>query len=312
MAVTQALDIGRRGFGLRIGDVEITRIEDYHGLGLPANVMFPGIEPAAWEGRGRWLSPQFYDAASGRLRTSIHSWLVSTPRHRILVDACIGNHKDRPDDPRFHMRSEPWLERLAAAGAHPDEIDFVMCTHLHADHVGWNTQWRDGRWVPTFRNARYVFKRSEFDRWDERRPDHVPRESQRHVFADSVLPVVEAGRAVMVDDGYTVDERMTLEPAPGHTAGHAAIRLRAAGAQALFSGDVLHHPVQLTWPTLCSVFDDDPALGLRTRLALLDDAATHGTLLLPTHFAAPFCCHVHAVPGAQPSYRPGWLTTGPG
>ncbi len=308
MTALDILPIGLHGQGLRIGDVEVTRVEDYHGPGLPSHVMFPQVQPHMWEAHRDWLVPHFYDPASGRLRTSIHSWLVSTPRHKILIDACIGNDKPRPDDPRFNMRSEPWLARLAAAGAHPDEIDFVMCTHFHADHVGWNTRLVDGRWVPTFRNARYLFKRSEFERWDDRRPDHVPRESQRFVFADSVLPVVEAGQAVLIDDGYTVDERLTVEPAPGHTPGNATVRLRTGGEEALFSGDVIHHPVQLPHPHLCSVFDDDPVQALRTRLAVLDAVAAAGILLLPTHFAAPFCCHLERLGGSRgdPSFRPRW------
>jgi glyoxylase-like metal-dependent hydrolase (beta-lactamase superfamily II) len=306
MNLPETLQLGLSGRGLRLGDVEVTRVEDYHGPGLPSRGMFPAFQPHMWQEQQDWLVPHFYDPATDRIRTSIHSWLVKTPRHKILVDACIGNGKCRPDDPRFHMRNEPWLERLLAAGAHPEEIDFVMCTHFHADHVGWNTRLLDGRWVPTFPNARYLFKRAEFDRWDDRRPDHVPRESQRFVFADSVLPVVESGQAVMIDDGYTLDERLTVEPAPGHTAGNAVIRLRTAGDRALFSGDVLHHPVQLPYPELCSSFDDDQATALATRLRLLEGAASDGTLLLPTHFAAPFCCRVHAVPGNKPAYRPLW------
>ncbi|VCU68636.1 putative quorum-quenching lactonase YtnP [Pigmentiphaga humi] len=296
-----AFDPGLRG--LRVGDVSITRIEDYHGPGLTGTGMFPALLPDMWEAQRDWLVPHFYDPQSSRLRTSIHSWLVVTPHHKILIDCCIGNHKNRPSDPRFHMRDEPWLQRLAAAGAHPDEIDFVMCTHFHADHVGWNTCLRDGRWVPTFRNARYLFKRAEFDRWDERRPDHVPRESQRFVFADSILPVVESGQAVLIDDGHVVDDRLTVEPAPGHTAGNATIRLRAGGDQALFSGDVIHHPIQLPYPALCSIFDDDPVVGLQTRLDLLAAAAQDGLLLLPTHFAAPFHCRVRA---AGAGFLPSW------
>ena len=160
--------------------------------------------------------------------------------------------------------------------------------------------------MPTFRNARYLFKRAEFDRWDDRRADHDPRDSQKGVFADSVLPVVQAGLAVMIDDGYTVDERLTVEPAPGHTAGNSTIRLRTRGEQALFCADVIHHPVQLPYPTICSVFDDDQPTALQTRLRVLEEVAANRMLLLPTHFAAPFFCHIEALGGAQPGYRPRW------
>lgn len=292
--------------GLCIGEVQVSRVEDYHGPGLSSTGMFPDFQPHMWQTQRDWLVPHFYDPATDRLRTSIHSWLVTTPRHKILIDACIGNHKTRPNDARFHMRNEPWLERLAAAGAHPDEIDFVMCTHFHADHVGWNTQLVNGRWVPTFRNARYLFKRSEFNRWDDRRADHQARDSQRFVFADSVLPVVEAGQAILIDDGYTVDDQLIVEPAPGHTLGNAVIRLRTAGKEALFSGDVIHHPIQLPYPELCSIFDDDPVQALQTRREVLAAVAASGILLLPTHFAAPFCCRLEASTGPHAGYRPRW------
>lgn len=302
------LNINLRDQGLRIGDVEVTRIEDYHGPGLTSTGMFPAMQPEMLEAQREWIVPHFYDPTTDRLRTSIHSWLVTTPHHKILIDACIGNHKTRPTDPRFHMRNEPWLERLAAAGAHPDEIDFVMCTHFHADHVGWNTQLVDGRWVPTFRNARYIFKRKELERWDEKHPEHHLVASQRYVFDDSVLPVVEAGQAVLVDDGYTLDDRLTVEAAPGHTPGNITIRLRTQADEALFSGDVIHHPIQLPYPRLSAIFDDDAQESLATRLRVLEAVADAGILMLPTHFAAPFCCRLEALPGSEPSFRPLWPT----
>lgn len=306
MVGSHGLDLDRCGHGLRFGEVEITRVEDYHGPGFKSTFMFPAFRPEMWQAQRDWLVPHFYDPESDRIRTSIHSWLVRTPHHTILIDGCIGNHKHRPTNERFHMRHEPWIERLAAAGAHPDEVDFVMCTHLHSDHVGWNTRLENGRWVPTFRNARYLFTRAEFERWDERRPDHQPRDSEQFVFADSVLPVVEAGQMVLVDDGHNVDDLLTVESAPGHTPGHVKIRLAAAGRQAMFCGDVIHHPIQLPYPEVSSVFDDDPERALHTRLRMLEDVAAHGVLLLPTHFAAPFCCHVESMGSARPAYRPVW------
>lgn len=304
---TEAHALDCAGHGLRLGEVEITRVEDYHGPGLPATFMFPDVQPQMWEAHRSWLVPGFYDPHTARLRTSIHSWLVRTPRHTILVDACIGNHKPRPTDPRFHLRDEPWLDRLATAGAHPDEIDIVMCTHLHADHVGWNTRLEDGRWVPTFRNARYLFARREFERWDTRRPDHRPRASEEFVFMDSILPVEASGQMLLIEEGHQIDDLMSVEAAPGHTPGHVKIRLHTPGQQALFCGDVIHHPVQLPYPHVCSSFDDDQAQALRTRLAMLQDVAARGDLLLPTHFAAPFVCRLQSVgTTAEPSYLPIW------
>jgi len=303
---------------VQIGDAVATRIEDYEGPGFQPGEMFANYQPGQWEAERDWLVPAFIDPDTGALRTSIHSWLVRTPHHTVLIDACIGNHKPRPSIPRFHQRNEPWIARLAAAGARQEDIDYVMCTHLHADHVGWNTRLVDGRWVPTFPNARYLFTRAEFERWDDRQPGYRSRPINENVFADSILPVVEAGQMVLVDEGHTVDDLLTVEAAYGHTAGHVKIRLKSRGEQGMFSGDVIHHPVQLPFPHLRSVFDEDPDAALAVRLAVLEDCVSQGALLLPTHFAAPYCCHVeHRAPpagiGAGPvSFRGRWRVPGDG
>jgi glyoxylase-like metal-dependent hydrolase (beta-lactamase superfamily II) len=289
---------------MQLGSVQIMRIEDYHGLGLAPEFMFPAIDPQMWHEAPAWVRG-FVDLQTNRLLTSIHSWLVRTPHHTVLIDSCIGNHKERPHVPHFNMRDVPWLERLQAAGVHPEEVDFVMCTHLHADHVGWNTRLRDGRWVPTFPNAKYLFSRKEFDSWDERRADYVVRPFNQCVFQDSILPVVEAGQATFVDDGYGLDDVLSVEAAPGHTAGSIKIRVRSGGDEGMFSGDVIHHPLQLRYPDLCSVFDEDQGVALQTRIRMLDDCAAHNTLLMPTHFASPFCCRV-AGRGDGDGYRPNW------
>lgn len=297
---------------IQLGDTLITRVQDYEGPGFAPEEMFVNYEPGQWQSERDWLVPRFYDPQANQVRTSIHSWLVRTPRHTVLIDACIGNHKPRPSIPRFDQRNEPWLERLARAGAHPEQVDFVMCTHLHADHVGWNTRLQDGRWVPTFSNARYLFTRAEYERWDDRRPGYVPKPINQHVFADSILPVVESGQMQLVDAGHTVDDTLTVEAAHGHTAGHVKIRLRSGGKQAMFSGDTIHHPLQLPFPHLISVFDENPGQALQTRLDMLADCAEHDVLLMPTHFAAPYCCHVQADPGRahQPAYRGRWHAYG--
>jgi len=291
---------------MRLGEIEINRIEDYHGLGFQPEQMFPDLRPQMLEAERDWLIPRFYDPASHRLCTSIHSWLVRTPRRTILIDACIGNHKQRPSIERFHMRNEPWLERLQAAGARPENVDVVLCTHLHADHVGWNTRLENGCWVPTFPNARYLCGRADFERWDERRPDFVPRPINENVFADSILPVLESGQLVLIDEGYVIDDGVIVEAAPGHSPGHLKVRVRAGGEEAIFSGDVIHHPIQLAYPRLCSVFDEDPRAGLETRLELLAECAQEGLLLLPTHFAQPFWCRLEVRDPDAPAYRPIW------
>ena len=292
---------------IQLGDTVVTRVEDYHGPGFMPQEMFTNYEPGQWERERDWLVPRFYAPATNQTNTSIHSWLVKTRHHTVLIDACIGNHKERPSIARFHQRNEPWLERLAAAGARPEEIDFVMCTHLHADHVGWNTQRMDGRWVPTFPNARYLFTRAEFERWDDRRLGFVPKPINQHVFADSILPVLESGQMQLVDVGHTVDDALTVEAAHGHTVGHVKIRLASGGAQGMFTGDTIHHPLQLAYPHLQSVFDEAPAEALQTRLDMLADCAERGALLMPTHFADPHCCRIHGqVKYGRVGYRAEW------
>lgn len=312
MAAESAMQVDGPPMGaqprLVLGDTIVTRVADYEGPGFRPAEMFTNYAEGQWRAAADWLAPRFYDPAADQVRTSIHSWLVRTPHHRILIDACIGNHKPRPSIARFHMRDEPWIERLAAAGAHPDQIDFVMCTHLHADHVGWNTRLIDGRWVPTFPNARYLFTRAEYRRWDDRHPEYVPKPINQHVFGDSILPVVDSGQMQLIDEGHEVDDVLTVEAAHGHTAGHVKIRLRSGPAQGMFSGDTIHHPLQLQFPELISVFDEQPAQALQTRLDMLSDCAEQGIWLMPTHFAAPYCCRVEAT-DARPgklSFRGRW------
>lgn len=277
---------------LTLGAAHITRIEDNLGPALEAKLMFPAFCDEIWKAERHWLAPTYFTPDGVRLRTSIHSWLLRTGRHTVLIDSCIGNGKDRPHSPHFHRRDVPWLERLLAAGAAPEQIDFVMCTHLHADHVGWNTHFHNGRWVPTFPNARYLFGRTEFERWDPRRAEHRPTPFNQNVFEDSILPVADAGQMVLVDDGHVVDDTFTVESAPGHTAGHVRIRLRAGGREAMFCGDVMHHPVQVLYPELCSSFDDDQAVAFGSRMKLLTDCADRDILVLPTHFAEPHGCRI--------------------
>ena len=276
---------------LTLGAARITRIEDNLGPALEARVMFPAFRDEIWEAERDWLAPTYFTPDGVRLRTSIHSWLVRTGRHTVLIDSCVGNGKNR-HSPHFHLRDVPWLQRLRAAGAAPEEIVFVMCTHLHADHVGWNTRFDNGRWVPTFTNARYLFGRAEFERWDPRRAGHRPIPFNRNVFDDSILPVAEAGQMLLVEDGHTLDDAFTVEAAPGHTLGHARIRLRAGGREAMFSGDVMHHPLQVLYPDLCSSFDDDQAVALASRRRLLADCVDRDVLVLPTHFAEPHGCRI--------------------
>jgi glyoxylase-like metal-dependent hydrolase (beta-lactamase superfamily II) len=278
---------------VNVGEANILQVEESVQPSFIPQQLLPECTEDALAAHTSWMNPIHYDPGAGKFRTSVRSYLVRTGRHVILIDCCGGNHKNRPYFPRFHQRDHDWLDRLAAADVTPEQVDYVMCTHLHADHVGWNTVLRDGRWQPTFPNAQYIAHRAELERWN---PEHASYRFSPHnefTWEDSVLPVIEAGQSVAVDDGFELDETMTVEPTPGHTLAHVAIRLRSGGKEALFSGDVMHVPLQILYPHWGTSLDDDPALGVRSRLQLLESAAENHTLLLPTHFVPGNGCFIN-------------------
>lgn len=286
----------------QVGRAVVTRIEEQLGPGsFPPARYFDGFEPEVLQRHLDWLVPHHYLPAQEALVTSVHSWLVQTPRLTVLVDGCSGNHKNRHWWPRFHLLDTPFLQRLAAAGVTPEQVDVVMCTHLHADHIGWNTQLRDGRWVPTFPNARYLFSRTECEHWDPRR--HPDSTDPHRVIAwhDSVLPVLEAGLAELVDTPHEIDGELRIEDAAGHTPGHVMLHLCHPGGGGLFCGDVIHHPLQVCAPHWNSQFCALPQQARATRRRVLEHCAESGALLLPTHFGAP---HVAAVQARGDAFHP--------
>ena len=236
-----------------------------------------------------WLEPRFArigaDLATAEGFLDFHTYLVRTPQHVILIDTCIGDDKERGGHKFFHRLKTPWLANLRAAGIAPEQVDYVMCTHMHADHVGWNTRLRDGRWVPTFPNAKYVFARTEFEH--RKRNYEGAATAGYGAYADSILPVVETGQAVIVDDGHEVDGHLRLQPAPGHTPGNVVIELRSRGEQAVFCGDVLHHPIQVAHPEWSAIFCEDRVQSAATRQRFVASHADTGHIVLPAHFPAP-------------------------
>jgi glyoxylase-like metal-dependent hydrolase (beta-lactamase superfamily II) len=270
---------------LAIGGAAVVRVEEMVDTTFTAKTFFPAWDPEAMRPHMHWLAPRYYIPDRDALVFSMHAWVVRTGRHTVVIDTCIGNDKERLPREHWHRLRTPFLERLRAAGTAPEDVDYVMCTHLHADHVGWNTRLENGRWVPTFPKARYLFARVEYEHWRDH-PD--PHPVRRASFGDSVLPIVEAGRAEMIEDGHDVDGAFTVELAPGHTPGNAAIRLRSKGAEALFVGDSVHHPMQVyrvDWST--SACTDQKAAAV-SRRRLLESCCARGSVLLPAHFAAPY------------------------
>ena len=272
-----------------IGDVAVSRVEEMCGPGFRPDALLPAFQRDAIAEHADWLMPNHYHEGLDRLVASVHSWVIKTEHHTILVDTCIGNHKERPAMERWHHLDLPFLERLAEAGVQPEEVDFVMCTHLHVDHVGWNTRLDNGRWVPTFPNAKYVFARNEFEHWNQTTDEEAARigDANMLAFNDSVLPVVEAGLAEMVDGDHQLGDRLLIEPAPGHTPGSCTLKLSSNGTEALFIGDIMHHALQVYYPHWNSCFCVDPEMSHATRRRILEESADRDRLLMPAHFGAP-------------------------
>lgn len=270
----------------RIGEFEVTRISEYEGPFIEPHVFFPDYDPEVLKANPDMSGPRLVDPATGKLVFSFHSFVVKTGRHTILIDSCIGNDKARPTRPQFHQMKSPFLADLARAGVKPENIDFVMCTHLHWDHVGWNTQLDNGRWVPTFPNARYIMAKREFDHWQafSQRGEESPH---ARAFEDSVLPVVRTGQSVLVNDDYAFEDGLWFEHAPGHTPGNVVIHARSREQRAVFLGDVIHHQFQLMQPAWSTLACTDPELSKETRMRLIEEYAASGMRLLPGHFPAP-------------------------
>jgi glyoxylase-like metal-dependent hydrolase (beta-lactamase superfamily II) len=280
-----------------VGSVTVTRVEEQLGIAqVPCERYFQGFERDVLERHIGWLAPDHYSAEHDRVVTSVHAWLVRAGGLTILIDTCGGNHKERPWTPRFHQRDLPFLQNLRAAGVAPEDVDLVLCTHLHADHAGWNTRLCDGRWVPTFPNAKYLFSRTEDAYWDVRRNPAMADDPRHVVYDDSVLPVVQSGQAVLIDEGYDVTSRISVEAAPGHSPGHVMFRLADEGQRAVFCGDVIHHVLQVYAPHWNHMADEHPADAAVSRRRLLESCVEQGALMFPVHFGAPHVARIEEAP----------------
>jgi glyoxylase-like metal-dependent hydrolase (beta-lactamase superfamily II) len=265
-----------------IGDIAVHRIVEQEGPFLPALDVFPTLTAELLDENRRWLAPKALDR-DDMLLFSFQSYVVRTPHHVVLVDSCIGNDKVRPTRPGWNLkRDETFMRALAAAGFGVDDIDFVMCTHLHADHVGWNTRLQNGRWVPTFPNARYLFSEGEYAYWSEQHAKgSVPP------FGDSVLPVMAAGKAELVRDDFALDDHVRLLPTPGHTPNHVAVCFGRDGDDAVMTGDLMHSPLQTRYPELSPRFDVDGDASAKTRRSFLERYCDTRTLCCTAHFPSP-------------------------
>lgn len=260
-----------------VGRVKITNVVEIGATG-GTRFILPQATPQEAQ-KLPWLVPH-YANAEGRLRLNVQSWIVETPSHRIIVDTCIGNDKANRSVPIWNGLNKPFLNDLAAAGYPAESIDTVICTHLHVDHVGWNTKLADGKWVPTFVNARYLFGRTEYDYWAA----HSTEGEHKAVFEDSVQPIVDAGRADLIGSDHRIGDEISLIATPGHSPGHMSILVTSDGQQALLTGDVAHHPCQMAHLDWSSTADSDPVQSIEARKMLFSRFADTPTLVFGGHY----------------------------
>ena len=269
----------------RVGDVTISKIVEFEQDSIDATMLLPDAAPAAVQRIG-WLRPHFAND-TGLILMSFHALVIDTPTRKILVDTCVGADKER-GIPMLDRLKWPFLEHLTQAGYSREAIDTVVCTHLHIDHVGWNTMLVNGRWVPTFPKARLLLEAAEFQHWRTQESDAV----HRQVFADSVAPVWDAGLVELVASNHQICEEVRLIPTPGHTPGHVSVQITSRGEEAIITGDMIHHPCQFAHPDWATSIDFDAAQSTRSRHQLFAEVTDKPVLVIGTHFVSPTAGHV--------------------
>jgi glyoxylase-like metal-dependent hydrolase (beta-lactamase superfamily II) len=280
----------------QVGEVKVTKIPESEVL-WDATRLVPRASPAAVLEHD-WVLGPFADADSGNIRLSFHAFGLELGDEKIIVDTCGGNDKQRPGSPALHMQQTDFLDRLVEAGFAPEEVTAVVCTHLHVDHVGWNTMLDGDVWRPTFPNARYLFGETEWAHWS------VEPQTYGDVVGDSVRPVIEAGRAELVSSDLRLNDLVWLEPTPGHTPGHHSVRISSGGDDAVITGDVIHAAVQFEHPDWASAPDVDPVIAEQTRRSFMERYCDDHTLVLATHLGGPSCGHIHP-------HNDGWRLQAP-
>jgi glyoxylase-like metal-dependent hydrolase (beta-lactamase superfamily II) len=266
----------------KVGDVEVVRIAEIYGFADDISMLLKNATPEYVQ-QFAWLRPHFA-TADGRMILSFQCFALRSRGKNVMIDTCIGADRKREYDVFCNLQST-FLEDLAAAGFPPESIDAVLCTHLHFDHVGWNTKLVNGRWVPTFPQARYLFGKHEYDHWV-----HLRNTGGYHDFEhmhDAIDPVVEAGLVDFITPEHRITDELSLFPTPGHTPGHVSVLIRSRGAEAVITGDLMHHPIQLVDPQRHGNFDMDKDEGGRTRQAFVDRFSDRNVMVIGSHFAEP-------------------------
>jgi glyoxylase-like metal-dependent hydrolase (beta-lactamase superfamily II) len=265
----------------QIGSVKVTRVTEIE-FTFPYQdfALIKAATPEALRATP-WLFPDFVREEDGALKSSVHALLVEAPGVRLVVDTCLGNDRPRRLIGNQPL-SSPFLERLGEAGWPRESVDLVVCTHLHVDHVGWNTMLVDGKWTPTFPNARYLMGRREFEHWNT---EGIGEEQE--ILSDSVRPILDAGLADFVEMDHVISPEIRLTPTTGHTPGHVSVLIDSEGERGMITGDIMHHPCQIAHPEWTTGFDTDRGAASATRLRILEEVADQPVLVIGTHFMAP-------------------------
>jgi glyoxylase-like metal-dependent hydrolase (beta-lactamase superfamily II) len=270
---------------ITLKDITIHPVVEQQGAFFDVMEFFPMLAKEDLEENRSWLQPTFIDPVIGRLVLCVQSFIIKTTQLNILVDSCVGNHKPRPARPfRNMMNSDRFEKNLGAIDLTVNDIDYVMCTHLHVDHVGWNTRLNNGRWVPTFPKAKYIMADRELAHWTQKEKDDpasVPW------ITDSVLPIVEAKRAQIVTSDFALNESVQFIPTPGHTIDHYSVLVGHPGRDVLITGDMIHSPIQGKYPELGMRADYDSRQAGKTRRQIFDRFCDAPTIMCITHFPSP-------------------------
>lgn len=290
---------------INLGAAVIHRVEEWSGRFLTPQTLFTGFTDADYAASKDIVAGPYLDADTDAIVARLQTWIVEIDGLRVLIDTGAGNDKERPGIAVFGNLRTPFLERLAAAGFLPEDIDLVVCTHLHVDHVGWNTRLEAGDWIPTFPNARYVFPQPDAEYWDPRNLDRFPNKIGEAVnagfFEDSVRPILDRGLADLVSGVAEIAPGVRLEPAPGHTPGSQTITVTSRGERAVFVGDVMHHPLQIMNPHWNSIFCEDGVRARESRRRVLERVVAEEAILIPAHFAGEHMVRVVRTPsGLRP------------
>ena len=277
-----------------IGNVFVTKITEYLDK-LDPNFVLPDYSPTIFNKDYDWLFPNYIDLIQQKLNFSFHSTLLITEKYNILIDTCVGNDKNRPLENWHQRNSNAYLNSLKLNNIDVNKIDYVMCTHLHADHVGWNTKLENNKWVPTFPNAKYIFSKLDYDFFNNVRENEQGYQSM----IDSVKPIVDSGKSIIADYDYEINNEIKLIHTPGHTPGHYCVSIESGLEKGIVSGDVIHHPIQIIHPEWKTNFCNNPVESSNSRIKFVDSVIDRDIKIIPAHFSSPTIGYIKSIKNSR-------------